>query len=343
MTNPANCIAADPPSIAIDVVADAVAEQFGLFGDYVQLVSERDQNFRLTTANDKRYVVKITSLAQDLVVTDFQIAALLHLEEYGVGGVPRIVRTLAGDDRGMVQTDDAPGVCLRVVTWIDGQLLDDSELTPHIATQFGHRLAALDIAFQNFSHPGDSQELLWDTQHADELRGLLVHVDDANIRSRLEAVFDDFDNRVKPALASLPSQVIHNDAHGENVLLGETGEVTGIIDFGDMLRAPRIIDVSTAAAYLREDASDPMRIIASFVAGYQDSNPLLAAELELLFDLTRTRLLMTIVLFYWRLAARAKDDPYRQKLVENEGDAFRFLQRLTVLGRAAFLERILDK
>ncbi len=343
MSISANCVATEPPSIPTDVVADAVAEQFGLFGEYRQLVSERDQNFRLTTTDDERYVVKITSLAQDSVVTDFQIAALLHLEECGVGSVPRIIHTLAGSDRGMVQTNEASDVCLRVVTWIDGQLLDDSDVTPDIAAQFGQRLAALDIAFQDFSHPGDSQELLWDTQRADELRGLLVHVDDSNIRSLLEAVFDDFDNRVKPALASLPSQVIHNDAHGENVLLGETGEVTGIIDFGDMLRAPRIIDVSTAAAYLREDGSDPMRIIAPFVAGYQDSNPLLAAELELLFDLTRTRLLMTIVLFYWRLTARSKDDPYRQKLVENEGDSFRFLQTLSVFGRAAFLERLLNK
>ena len=334
---------ADPPKLGTDLIADTVAEQFGLFGEYAELVSERDQNLKLTTKNGERYVVKVTCLAQDPVVTDFQIAALLHLENRGVGGVPRIVRTKTGHDRGTVRTGDAAEGCLRVVTWIDGQLLDDSDVTPDIASQFGQRLAALDIAFQGFTHPGDSQELLWDSQHADDLRGRLIHVDDSNVRSLLEAVFDDFDNRVKPALASLPSQVIHNDAHGENVLLGETGEVTGIIDFGDMLRAPRVIDVSTAAAYLREDGSDPMRIIAPFVAGYQDSNPLLAAELELLFDLTRTRLLLTIVLFYWRLSARPKHDPYRQKLVETEGDAFRFLQTLSVFGRDAFLERILRK
>ncbi len=155
MSIPVNCVAADPPSIATDVVADAVAGQFGLFGDYTQLVSERDQNFRLTTTDDKRYVVKITSLAQEPVVTDFQIAALLHLEKCGVGGVPKIIHTLAGSDRGMVQTNNASDVCLRVVTWIDCQLLDDSDVTPDIAAQFGQRLAALDIAFQDFSHPGE--------------------------------------------------------------------------------------------------------------------------------------------------------------------------------------------
>lgn len=343
MQNPANSLTVKPPSLSPTVVADAVAQQFGLLGDYLQVVSERDQNFRLATDDGKRYLVKVTSLAQDPVVTDFQIAALLHLEKRGISAVPRIVRSTSGNDRGVVQTDDASDACLRIVTWIEGQLLDDCDLTREISTQFGCRLAELDIALQDFSHDGDSQELLWDTQRAGELRGLLGHVNDTDVRSLLEEVLDDFDNRVKPVLAALPSQVIHNDAHGENVLLSDAGDVAGIIDFGDMLRAPRIVEVSTAAAYLRCDSGDPMRLIAPFVTAYHDSNPLLSAEFELLFDLTRTRVMMTIVLFYWRLSARARDDPYRQKLVESEGDAFRFLCVLSNFGRDAFLQRIRDE
>lgn len=343
MLDPAKSLAASPPGLSPTVVADAVAEQFGLLGDYLQVVSERDQNFRLTTEDGKRYVVKVTSLTQDPVVTDFQIVALLHLEKRGVSGAPRVVRSKAGNDRGFVRMEDDSDACLRIVTWIDGQLLEDCDLTPEISAQFGRRLAELDIALQNFSHAGDSQELIWDTQRAGELRGLLVHVDDADVRSLLEEILDDFDNRVKPALGTLPLQVIHNDAHGENVLLSDVGDVAGIIDFGDMLRAPRIVDVSTAAAYLRRDGGDPMHLIVPFVAAYDDTNPLLSTEFELLFDLTRTRLMMTIILFYWRLSVRAKDDPYRQKLVESEGDAFNFLRALSDLGRDAFLKRIRDK
>jgi Ser/Thr protein kinase RdoA (MazF antagonist) len=339
MLNPANSLPPHPPDLSLTVVAAAVAEQFGLLGDYLQVVSERDQNFRLTTQDGKRYVVKVTCLAQDPIVTDFQIAVLLHLEKRGVSGVPRIVRSKSGDNQGAVPTDDASDASLRIVTWIDGQLLNDCDITSKISTQFGGRLAELDIALQDFSHVGDAQKLIWDTQRAGELRGLLVHVNDTDLRSLLEEVLDDFDNRVKPALAALPSQVIHNDAHGENVLVNDAGDVTGIIDFGDMLRAPRIVDVSTAAAYLRCDSSDPMQLIVPFVAAYHDINPLDSAELELLFDLTRTRLIMTIILFYWRLSARPEDDPYRQKLVESEADACRFLRALSDIRRDAFLKR----
>ena len=49
---------------------------------------------------------------------------------------------------------------------------------------------------------------------------------------------------------------------------------------------------------------------------------------------------MTVILFYWRLAARDKEDPYLQKQLDSEGGAFEFLQSLSSLGRAAFRERI---
>ncbi|MDH5622438.1 MAG: phosphotransferase [Gammaproteobacteria bacterium] len=338
-----NSVAADPPTLPEAVVADAVAQQYGLRGAWRQLVSERDQNFKLTTADGAHFVVKATSLVQDPVVTDFQIAVLVHLENLRVPGVPRIVRTLSGDEHGEIVLDDGVKICLRIVTFLDGHLLEDCVPSPAIARQLGRRLAELDIALQGFSHAGDSQVLLWDTQRAGELRSLLIHVEDGAMRRHLESVLDVFEERVIPALPGLPRQVIHNDAHNENILIGDDGDIAGIIDFGDMLLAPRIQDVSTAAAYLRADGDDPLQLIAPLVAGYQELNPLQTAELTALFDLVRTRLSMTLILFYWRLSAREKGDPYRQKLIDGERDAYGFLQKLSALGQPAFLARLLQK
>lgn len=338
-----NSVAAEPPNLTVAVVAEAVAQQYDLHGDYRQLVSERDQNFKLTTADGENFVVKATSLVQDPLVTDFQIAALVHLEKLGLTGVPRIVRTATGQDHGEIVDTCGAKICLRIVTFLSGRLLDDCVATTAIARQLGNRLAKLDIALASFSHPGDSQVLLWDSQRAGELRSLLVHVDDVSMRRDLESVLNDFDQNVKPALQALPHQVIHNDVHNENILIGDDSEIAGIIDFGDMLMAPRIQDVSTAAAYLRSDGDDPLELIAPLVAAYLEANPLQPAELEVLFDLTRTRLSMTLILFYWRLSAREKGDPYRQKLIAGERDAYGFLRKISALGRAAFLDRILAK
>jgi hydroxylysine kinase len=329
-----------PPDFATQAVAAAVLDQFGLAGDYEPLVSERDQNFRLSTNDGARYVVKVTSLTEDPIVTECQIAALIHLEGHGVSWVPKVVRTMSGDDHGVIHGEDGAEICLRVVTWLSGRLLSDVELTEETARQFGQQLAELDLAFSDFSHEGEQQVLLWDTQRADRLRRLLDHVDDSDVRCEVESVLDTFVNNVSPALKTLSSQMIHNDANTENILLDSDGAVSGIIDFGDVLKAPRIIEVSTAAAYLRADGDDRLRVIAPFVAGYHHRSPLLQAELELLFDLIRTRLSMTLIILYWRLSARDENDPYRQKTLASESDAFDFLRFLSSVGHDAFLNRI---
>jgi Ser/Thr protein kinase RdoA (MazF antagonist) len=333
-------ILAGPPNLSTEELAKAVSLQFGLAGDYTELISERDRNFRLRTRDGKSYVVKATCLAEDAIVTDFQISALIHLENRGVTFVPRIVRTPSGRDRGSVRSEDGSELCLRVVTWLSGELLRDVDVTAKIAQRFGRRLAELNVALEDFSHDGEAQTLLWDSQRAGELRGLLGHINDKAVRESVEAVLDDFDSRVKPALPDLPQQVIHNDANDENVLLDESGDVSGIIDFGDMMKAPRVIDIATAASYLRTP-DDPLRLIEPFAVAYNRENALLGAEFDVLFDLIRTRLSMTLIILHWRLAARDEDDPYRQKSLAANSNALDFLQKLSNFGREAFIQRIL--
>jgi len=329
-----------PPNLNAEDVAIAVWQQFGLAGDYTELISERDRNFRLLTASGTSYVVKATCLAEAAVVTDFQIAALIHLQNRGVSFVPRIVRTPSGQDRGSIRSEDGSEVCLRVVTWLGGELLRDVDVTSGIAQRFGRRLAELDVALEDFSHAGEAQSLLWDSQRAGELRGLLGHISDKAVRESVEAVLDDFDSRVQPVLIELPQQVIHNDANDENILLDANGDVSGIIDFGDMMKAPRVIDIATAASYLRTE-HDPLRLIEPFVAGYNSENALLDAEFDVLFDLIRTRLAMTLIILHWRLAARDEGDPYRGKSLAVNSNAPDFLENLSSFGRAAFVQRVL--
>jgi Ser/Thr protein kinase RdoA (MazF antagonist) len=266
-------------------------------------------------------------------------AALIHLENQGLRWVPRIVRTLSGRDRGVIRSEDGSEACLRVVTWLSGKLLSDVDVTREIAARFGKRLAELDIALKDFSHAGETQSLLWDSQRAGELRGLLGYVNDRAAKDSVENVLDDFDSRVKPVLLELPQQVIHNDANDGNILLNGRDEISGIIDFGDMMKAPRVVDLATAASYLRTDG-DPLELIEPFVAAYRQKNALLEAELDVLFDLIRTRLSTTLTFMYWRLAARDVDDPYRQKTLSVNSNALIFMQKLSSIGRAAFIQRI---
>jgi Ser/Thr protein kinase RdoA (MazF antagonist) len=62
------------------------------------------------------------------------------------------------------------------------------------------------------------------------------------------ALLDSYETSVKPRLAKLRAQVIHNDLNPHNVMLDcETASrVAAIIDFGDALHAPLINELGTA-------------------------------------------------------------------------------------------------
>lgn len=321
-----------PPALPLQSVATAVRDQFGLAGDYLPLVSERDQNFSLALDDGRRFVVKVTSLEETAATSDFQIGALLHLETAGIE-VPSVVRSLGGTTFGFIDAPEGRHR-LRVVSWIEGECLRAAGIDARLAGQLGQALARLDNALSDYSHPGDSPQLLWDLQRAGELASLLHFIDDDAIRRNIAQVIDDFAMRVVPAVPDLPTQVIHGDANPENILVTRDG--IGFIDFGDMVRAPRIFELAIAASYLRCPGDDPLHFIRPFIEGYNAAAPLLGGETALLFDLVRARLATTITLLYWRLGDRPPEDDYRCKSLQVERTASRFLGALERLGRSGF-------
>ena len=325
-------ISAAPPALATDVVAAAVGEQFGLDGVYESLVSERDQNLRLSSSDGRRYVVKVVGTLEAEATTEFQLAMLNHLESCASVIAPQVVRTLSGASQGSIHAGDTT-FRLRVVSWIDGEPLDSLTIDADTASRFGSALAGLDDALADFSHPGQSPVLSWDLQRAAELRPLFECIDDAAIRAAVMRAIDDFEQQVVPRIATLPTQVIHGDANPGNVLLA-AGSI-GFIDFGDSVRAPRIFDVAIAASYLR-DNNEPLRLLRPFLAAYTQLLPLTPGETELLFHLVRARLATTITLLYWRLSDRPPGDEYRRKSLLQERSASHFLTALDHLGKDGF-------
>jgi len=319
-----------------------LAEDFGLQGTLVSLLSERDQNFRVSTDDGHVFVFKIANGAECDSTTDFQIKALLHIEQQQCPvATPRVHRTLDGNEFSLIHDRDTAHVC-RVVSYLPGVLLSEVAVSPQLAAEFGRGAARLDLALANFDHAAENQVLLWDLQRASGLRQLLKYVAGADLRAALSTCLDDFDSLLQPVLPSLRRQVIHGDLNADNVLVQAGGQdsISGVIDFGDMLHAPLIVEVAIAAAYLRVADGDVLSLIAPFVAGFNSVLPLQDAELVLLFDLIRARLAATITILHWRAAMRGADDEYSRRYLQHERTADTFLARLDSQGRSEFGKRI---
>ena len=329
-----------PPDVAVAAVAREIRAQFGLQGDYSPLVSERDQNFLLRAQDGRRFVVKVTSANEPQLVSRFHVAALRHLQRSATVATPVVVPTVGGDAVGVIEQNGTQYL-LRVASYLDGVLLSTVRMTPRLAACLGTRLASLDLALQDFTHDGETPELLWDLQRTGDLRSLVQYIDEPAIADRVEQSILDFEQRVQPAIDSMRRQVIHGDANPENVLLDPAAsDVYGFIDFGDALNAPLVFEVAISASYLRTGPNDPLQLLGPFVAAYHATLPLSELELASLFDLIRARLATTISILYWRLASRPASDPYRQKTLRAETAAVDFLGVLDELGRPTFLDGV---
>lgn len=324
-------VASGPPAFTLQQSVEIARDYYDLKVTAAALVSERDQNFRLTAENSKRYVLKIANTLEDPVVTDFQIQALLHIQAKDDALIitPTVLPTTSGEYSLVLEAEGRSHV-VRLVSHLEGKPLGAVEVDASLARDLGRYLARLGRALSDFSHPGADHSLLWDIKQAASLRGILQHIGDGDIRGLAIRTLDNFESKILPVFDSLRWQVIHNDMNPDNVLMDDSTNprIAGVIDFGDMVRSPLIVDVAVAASYLRTLDGNPLTLIAEFLAGYHGEEPLSRLEIDVLHDLIKVRLMTTVSILSWREWSRGADDEYLQAAATVETTAALFLRKM---------------
>ncbi|HZX25836.1 MAG TPA: phosphotransferase [Telluria sp.] len=331
------------PSLGPDEVAALAGSLFGVRGRATPLAGERDQNCCIETEAGTRYVIKISNPSEQLAVVDFQVAALEHIARAAPGlPVPRVVRTLDGRARGAVSLAGGPEVAVRMLTFLDGVQIRETPRTAAQRRAMGATLAALDLALRDFAHPGAQHDLLWNVSAAHRLAFKLDGVADPARRELAAAFMQRFIDHVLPRLPELRAQVIHNDYHLYNVLVarGDRERIAGVIDFGDMLHAPLVGEVATAAAFHMSGGTDPFEGPAQFVGAYHAALPLTAIEQDIVADLMATRHLITALISEWRAVRYPENRAY---IMRHNPAAWEALAQLADLSRNDARGRLLTE
>jgi Ser/Thr protein kinase RdoA (MazF antagonist) len=330
------------PSLSPLEVRALASELYGIDGSVQPLAGERDQNCRVETADGRRYVLKISNPREQAEIVDFQVAALEHMARAEPHlPVPRVVRTLEGHARRAVALGDGTHAMVRMLTYLDGIQIRETVRTPAQRRSMGKVLARLDRALQGFSHPGAKHDLLWNVSTAHRLAAKIDGIANSHRRALAKLFMARFTDHVLHRLDSLRSQVIHNDYHFYNVLVAadDHERIVGIIDFGDMLHAPLVGEVGTAAAFHMDgNAADPFEGAAQFVAGYHETLPLTGGEQEVVADLMATRHLITALISEWRSARYPDNRPY---IMRHNPAAWEALSLMADLSRAQVRDRLL--
>ena len=117
-------------------------------------------------------------------------------------------------------------------------------------------------------------------------------------------------------------------------------EITGLLDFGDMVYAPLIYDLGVALSYqFSGEDDDAARVISDFTLRYHRINPLQQRELELLCDLIATRQVLSLLIAHWR-ASLYPDN--RQYILRNSRISRVGIERLAALDKIALTKTLID-
>lgn len=303
-----------PPALSEAEVHHTLFELYHLSGTLSPLPGERDQNFHLRT-DQGQFVLKFHNLEEDPQVVEAQDQALQHLARVAPTlSVPRVVPP---------QIPASQGRIVRLLTWVEGtQVQQFMPLNDGLLTGLGQTLAQLDQALSGFSHLGSAQVLLWDIQRVAQLRPLLGYLPDTDIAELCAAVLDHMEADVLPAMAALPLQAIHNDANPFNVL-ADGCHITGLLDFGDMILAPRIQELAVATAYHLGD--DPLRNMLLLSRAYHQISALNLTERGLLPAMVAARCVATVTIGSWRHRLMSGNGDYILKNYSTAAKNLRYL------------------
>jgi 4-aminobutyrate aminotransferase-like enzyme len=302
--NHAGILSTRPPSFSTDEVLKIAKDLYGLDGSISPLDSERDQNSRIDTTNGDQFVLKIANSDVDPGILNMQIEALGHIAIVDPTlPVPRVYNSRNDSALERIQANDGRFHFVHVLTYMPGRYPPDGSTHRALLRSSGACLARLVLALRGFYHPAANYELLWDLKQAAALREYLHHIPDPDHRQLAGHFLDRFDRVVLPEIPKLRRQIIHNDFAPNNFVVSEDdpGEIVGIIDFGDMINAPLVMDLATLVAHMYHEQDEPIDIAVEIITSYHEIVPLEPLELSLLYDLIAIRLTMLNVIAIWRV------------------------------------------
>ena len=282
-----------PPALPEAAIIAFAAKAYGISGDWSRLEGERDQNFRVNMGSRGSVVFKVCQPLEGDEVLQCQAEALEHIAMADPSmPVPRLVRTSGGDRLGRM-AHGGRSYPVMVLSWLEGRVLGEDLLSAKGFFELGRLLARLGMVLRGFVNGApSSRQLVWDTRQVLRLAPEVVNLPEAD-RPLGEQILARHATVTIPAMRRMRSQIIHGDAHPYNAIVGDDGLINGIIDFGDMVHGPLILDLANAVGDFLHPAGDAEQAIHEMVRGYRCITPLEEAEADALIDLIEVRLLMT--------------------------------------------------
>lgn len=269
-------------------------EHYDLAGELKKLNGYEDVNFKLTMADGRRFVVKLTA---NLDAFEFLEAQNIVFERLGTANDIRSPEIISSKDGNRINRFISSGnniFYFRVLSFVEGKFLAEADITNPVLYNFGKFLGMLDRQLFDLNLPAvKCRREEWDLKYFLENEKYIHHIRDKSKHRFVEYAMLQFRQEVLPRMSQLKHGIIHNDGNDWNILIDDS-QNWGLIDFGDMAFAPIINEIAIAGTYMAMDTNDPVGRISEIVKGYHSIFPLASIDLEVLYYLIAARLATSV-------------------------------------------------
>ena len=312
--------------ITIEQAEKILLELFNIKGIATQLPGEIDLNFKVKTAHEAKYILKISRPDEDETFLDFQQQLLQYVEVNGEKLIaPKIIKDKTGNIISEITDEFGKQRKVRLLTWISGRVW--SQVNPQLDDlrySLGEECGKLTKVLQEFQHPKAHREFDWDIAQSlwTKKHLHLFNNEEKAIISCFQAQFEENFESFK----TLRKSVVHNDANDNNIIVSADliqPQVTSIIDFGDAVYTQIINDVAIACAYAIMNHNDPLEASLPIIKGYHSKFPLDKIELAHLYKAIAMRLVISVT----KSAINKIKEPSNVYLLISEKPAWEVLKK----------------
>ena len=291
------------------------------------LPGELDQNFLALQVDGSKCILKIMRPECPDWLIKAQINVIDHLNNKDVElKVPKVWKSSVGTS--FIRDVDWSGNerLIWVQSYIPGKCYAEiKQKSTDISFDIGVTLGNIAQALSDYKDENLIRDFKWNLPGSLWIKKHISVIGDTNRLKIISKIISDFEE-ILPKLSNLRQQTTHNDPNDYNILISgkkyQSLNVSGMIDFGDICVAPRICDLSIAAAYIVLDNSQPEKMLAALVSGYNSVYPLSVEEVDMVWRLLRMRLAVSVV-NSTLLASENSDDAY---ITISQAPAWRFLE-----------------
>lgn len=278
----------------LEQIIQLVQDHYQLTVTAKSLTGEYEYNYLVQTPQGEKFIFKIASDEHSYDFFDAQVKIVQHLSQSPVANkFYAFLPNTLGKELTTIQWQGNT-YYLRLLSFLAGDFwVNLNQRSDELHINFGEFLGTMDKSLQHFSHSAMHRYYLWDISNAMDANKKL-HCIKNHERRRIAGYFLlQFQQEVLPFLSGLRHAYVHHDANDTNVLV--TGnQVTGLIDFSDMVYTALINNLAVACTYAMMNTENPLHAAALIVKGYHMAYPLTEKEVELLYYLIAARLCISV-------------------------------------------------